>query len=72
MPFATPVTTPVAVMVATPVDKLLHTPPPTASVSVELVVGQSTSVPDMLPATGDAFTVTTAVAAAVPQLFVTV
>ncbi len=72
MPAATPVTTPVALTVATPVDTELHTPPVAASVKLVVVVGQITSPPVIVPATGAGFTVTTAVAATVPQLLVTV
>ena len=67
-----PVTIPVALTVATPVETELHTPPATASVRLVVVVGHITSAPVMRPAFGAGFTVTTAVAAAVPQLFVTV
>ena len=72
VPAATPVTTPVALTVATPVDTELHVPPPVASVRFVVVVGQATRPPVIVPALGVADTVTTAVAAAVPQLFVTV
>ena len=46
-------------------------PPVARSVSVVLVVGQIVNVPDIEPATGLGFTVTTAVAAVVPQPLVT-
>ncbi len=72
VPAAMPVTTPVALMVATPVETELHTPPATASLKAVVIVGQTTSVPVILPALGDGLTVTTAVAATVPQLLVTV
>ena len=73
VPLVNPVTTPVALTVATPVDTELHTPaPPVALLSVVVVVGHSVSRPVMVPATGNGFTVTIAVAAAVPQLLVTV
>ncbi len=71
VPAATPVTTPVALTVATPVDTELHTPPIAASVKLVVVVGQTTRPPVIVPATGAGLTVTTAVAAAVPQLLVT-
>lgn len=53
---------------------LLHTPPisPVGSPSVIVAAGQTTKPPVIAPALGKGFTVTTAVAAAVPQLFVTV
>ena len=72
VPAEIPVTTPVALIVATPVDTELQTPPATASVRLVVVVGHSVKVPVIDPALGAGFTVTTAVAAAVPQLFVTV
>ena len=72
VPLLIPVTTPVALTVATPVDTELHTPPPAPSVSAVVTVGHITSVPLMLPALGEGFTVTTVVAATVPQLLVTV
>ena len=72
VPAAMPVTTPVALTVATPVDTELHTPPVAASVRLVVVAGQSVNVPLIDPAFGAGFTVTTAVAAAVPQLLVVV
>ena len=73
VPFATPVTSPEAFTVATPVDTELHMPaPPVRSVSAVVCVGHIVKAPVMLPATGNGFTVTTAVAATVPQLLVTV
>ena len=73
VPLVRPVTTPVALTVATPVDTELHTPTglAVASLSVVVVAGHIFSDPVMVPATGSGFTVTTTVAAAVPQLFVT-
>ena len=71
VPAATPVTMPVAPAVAIPGDTELHTPPADASVKLVVVVGQTTNPPVIVPATGDGLTVTTAVAAAVPQLLVT-
>jgi hypothetical protein len=58
--------------VATPVAVLLHTPPGAISVSVVVAPGQTETVPVIIPATGSGFTVTTRVAASVPQLLVTV
>ena len=72
VPDAIPVTTPVALTVATPVDTELHTPPVAASVRLMVDVAHTVSRPVMIPADGDGFTVTTAVAATVPQLLVTV
>ncbi len=72
VPGAIPVTTPVALTVATPVLTLLHTPPIVPSVRLVVVVGHSVNVPVIVPALGVALTVTTAVAATVPQLLVTV
>ena len=74
VPLATPVTTPVTLMVAMPGLTLLHTPPasPVASARVMFAVGHTTSPPVIAPAFGSGFTVTAAVAAAVPQLLVTV
>ena len=67
-----PVTTPVALTVATPVDTELHRPPAVASLRLVVVAGQITSPPLIVAADGAGLTVTTAVAAAVPQLLVTV
>jgi hypothetical protein len=72
VPAVTPVTTPVALTLATPVDTELHTPPPAASVRFVVVVGQTVRPPVIVPAFGAGFTVTTLVAATVPQLLVTV
>ncbi len=74
VPVATPVTTPDVLIVATPVLTLLHTPPrsPVGSASAMVAVGQTTSPPVIAPALGAGFTVTTTVAATVPQLLVTV
>ena len=71
MPVATPVTRPVALTVALAGLTLLHIPPPAASVSAVVAAGQTDRTPVMLPALGAGFTVTTTVAAAVPQLLVT-
>ena len=61
---ATPVTTPVPLMVAIPVDTELHTPPgsPVAFARAVVAVGHTVNVPVMAPAFGTGFTVTTAVA----------
>jgi hypothetical protein len=50
---------------------LLHTPPGAASLSGVADSSHTVSVPVIVPAAGKGLTVTTAVAAAVPQLFVT-
>ena len=72
VPAAIPVTVPVALTVAIPVDTAVQVPPATASLRLVVVVGQIEKVPVMVPAFGEGFTVTTVVAAAVPQLLVTV
>ena len=74
VPAVRPVTTPVALIVATAGAVLLHVPPvvPVGSLNVIVVAGQRDKVPDIVPATGVRFTVTGAVAATVPQLLVTV
>ena len=72
LPAAKPATTPD--VFTDPVDGavLLHTPPAAASVSDVLAPTQTTGVPVIVPASGNPLTVTTCVAAAVPQLLVTV
>ena len=72
VPAVTPVTTPEVPIVATPVGILLHAPPPAASVSAVVAVAHTIGVPVMIPAEGMAITVTTVVAAVVPQLLLTV
>ena len=72
VPAATPVTSPVPPTVAIPGLTLLQIPPPAASVKFVVVVGHTIKPPVIAPATGAGFTVTTAVAATVPQLLVTV
>lgn len=74
VPAATPVTRPVALTVAMPGDNELHTPPgvPVGSLSAVVAVGHTVKEPEITPATGVRFTVTTAVAATTPQLLVTV
>ena len=73
MPADAAVTKPdVELTVATPVLTLLHVPLPAASASNEVIAGQAFSEPVIVPALGDGLTVNTEVAAAVPQLLVTV
>lgn len=72
VPAVTPVTIPDVPTAATPGDTELHTPPPAASASGVVAEGHTVKVPVIAPALGERFTVTTAVAAAVPQLLVTV
>ena len=67
VPGVTPVTTPEVFTVATLVAALLHIPPVAASVRFVLVPVQTLSTPVIAPAKGSGFTVTTAVAATVPQ-----
>ena len=64
VPAATPVTIPVAPTVAMPGDTELHTPPavPVGSASVVVPVGQTVSVPVIVPILGPAVTVTIVVA----------
>ena len=62
-----PVTTPVVFTVAIPGAVLLHMPPVAGSVKLILVPGQTVDIPVITPDTGPGFTVTTAVAATVPQ-----
>jgi hypothetical protein len=72
VPADTPVTVPEELTVAIAVSVLLHAPPGAASLSDVVDSAHTVAVPAMLPATGNAFTVTNVVATAVPQLFVTV
>lgn len=73
LPELTPDTIPVAEpTVATDVLPLLHVPPLTALPSVELPPMHTLDVPVIVPADGAPFTVTTAVAVAVPHPIVTV
>ena len=67
-----PVTLPDASTVPTEEVTLLHAPPAAASVKAVLAPAQTMGVPVIVPAFGNALTVTTWVAAAVPQLLVTV
>ena len=72
VPPVTPSTRPVDPTVATDGVPLLQLPPAVASVSVVLAPAHNTPVPETVPALGAVLTDTTRVAAAVPQLFVTV
>jgi len=67
-----PVTTPVLPTVAMPVEPEVQTPPPIASLSVVVAPAQTVAVPVIVPALADELTVTTVVALALPQPFVTV
>ena len=67
-----PDTTPEALTVPTAGFVLLHTPPDAASVSAVVPPAHVVATPVTLPATGSGLTVTTFVAAAAPQLLVTV
>ena len=71
-PEAMPLTNPVVLTEPTDGVTLLHTPPAAPSVSVVLTPAQTTGVPVIVPAFGNALTVTTRVAAAVPQPLATV
>ena len=72
VPAAIPVTAPVLPTVAIPVAPLPQVPPVTPSDRVTTVDWHKANVPVIVPAGGKPFTVTTAVATAVPQLFITV
>ena len=67
-----PINKPVLVTVATAALLLLHTPPETDSVSALVAPTHIVVVPVIAPALADGLTVSTCVAATVPQLFVTV
>ena len=67
-----PVTIPVVPTVATAGFELLQTPPGAASVRVVVLAAHTVVAPDMVPASGAGFTVTSIVAADDPQLLVTV
>ena len=71
VPEITPQTLPPLVTVATEVLALLQRPPVAASVNNVDDPAQTVAVPLIVPAAGEAFTVTTWVAAAVPQELVT-
>ena len=71
VPDVRPLTTPEAFTVATRVLVLLHTPPVVASVKFVDEPAHTVAVPLIVPADKE-LTVTTTVAATVPQTFVTV
>ena len=71
VPPVTPVTLPDPSTVALPFDEL-QLPPVVASVSARPVPAHIGVEPVIVPATGNALTVITVVAATVPQLLVTV
>ena len=72
VPAATPVTVPVLPTVATVVAVLLQAPPVVASLNPVVAPAQTIAVPVIVPADGSGLTVTTLVAAVVPQPLVTV
>ena len=72
LPDEMPVTIPDASTVPTEEVTLLHAPPMAASVKAVFAPAQTTAIPVTVPALGDVLTVTTCVAAAVPQLLLTV
>ena len=72
VPADTPVTAPVAAVVATEVLLLDHTPPPVPSARVVTAPAHTDPAPLMLPAVGKGLTVTVAVVLAEPQLTVVV
>ena len=72
VPEVRPLTTPEVLTVATVVLVLLHIPPVVTSVNVVDNPAITVAVPLIVPAAGDELTVTTRMAAAVPQVFVTV
>jgi hypothetical protein len=55
-----------------PVAELLHAPPVVALLSVVALPAVTVAVPVIIPAVGNALTVTTLVVLALPQLLVTV
>ena len=69
MPAVTPVTTPPATVAA--VLLLLHTPPGTLSDKVALELTHTPDAPVIVPAFGDAFTVTVFVVVASPHPLLT-
>ena len=71
VPAEIPLTMPVAETEALALP-LLHTPPDTVSVRAIEAASQTTSGPLIAPALGSGFTVIILLAAAVPQLLVTV
>jgi hypothetical protein len=72
VPDVRPLTTPEVPTVATPAFVLLHTPPLATSVKVVVNPAVRVAVPLIASASGEGLIVTVKVAAAVPQLFVTV
>ena len=72
MPGVTPVTTPVALTVATPGVPEFQVPPPAASASVTDNPVHTLVLPVIVPAEGLELIVTDAVALAVPQLLTTI
>ena len=72
MPDDMPVTIPVGLTVQTKGATLLHVPPGVASVKAVLEPTHTNAMPEIAPAGDKELTVTTCVAAAVPQLLVTV
>ena len=72
VPEETPETLPEASTVATAMLLLLHVPPVTASVKVDVVPVQTKVRPEIVPASAEVPTVTPAVTIAEPQLVVTV
>ena len=72
IPAAMPDTSPLPSTFATDGLPVLHAPPGAASVNAVVSPTQTTAVPEIVPALGNALTVTAWVAAAVPQLLLTV
>ena len=72
VPADKPVTTPEVLTEPTAGLALLHSPPPAALVSDVLAPTHTIAVPAIVPASGIGLTVATCVAAAVPQLLLTV
>ena len=67
LPVATPVTIPEASIVAAEVLLLVHVPPVTPSVKVDVAPAHTPEAPAIVPETGAGLTVTTAVVLAEPQ-----
>ena len=72
MPAPTPVTTPVALTVATAVLLLLQVPPVAVSVKVAVAPVQTPAGPETIPAFGSGLTVIVVEVSALEQLVVTV
>ena len=70
-PAATPCTTPPELTVAVPVADELHEPPVPVVLNVVLAPVQTEVAPEIVPALGNARTVSARVATSVPQLLVT-